>query len=324
MDATARRGGSRRCCVARLRLAAARRRRRCVRAAPRSRSRRAPNSNDFACGHLTVPLDPSGATPGTITLAHAPPPRPVGEAHSAIIALAGGPGQPALPFAEAVRRTARPDRRDARSDRLRPARHRPVRAAVLPRLRTPRPVPLVRRADRSVRRPARARRAASTRPPTPSPTSRRSAQAGGYEKLVLYGTSYGTKVAEQYAQEYPSHVEALVLDSVVPPNGPEPLDRSTFAAMPRILRQLCAERRVRAHHRQPRRRPRARACRRMARAPLHRTRDRRAGQAHSDLAVLRRAARTAARRRLLAAAARRIRDRRRGRPRAATRRRSRA
>ena len=66
--------------------------------------------------------------------------------------------------------------------------------------------------------------------------------AGGYEKLVLYGTSYGTKVAEEYAQAYPSHVEALVLDSVVPPNGPEPLNRATFAAVPRILRQLCAAR----------------------------------------------------------------------------------
>jgi hypothetical protein len=31
-----------------------------------------------------------------------------------------------------------------------------------------------------------------------------------------------------------------VLDSVVPPNGPEPLDLPTFAAIPRVLRQLCA------------------------------------------------------------------------------------
>ena len=59
---------------------------------------------------------------------------------------------------------------------------------------------------------------------------------------MLYGTSYGTKVAEEYAQAYPSHVEALVLDSVVPPNGPEPLNRATFAAVPRILSQLCAAR----------------------------------------------------------------------------------
>ena len=66
--------------------------------------------------------------------------------------------------------------------------------------------------------------------------------AGGYEKLVLYGTSYGTKVAEEYAQAYPGQVEALVLDSVVPPNGPDPLNRATFAAVPRILHQLCAAR----------------------------------------------------------------------------------
>jgi pimeloyl-ACP methyl ester carboxylesterase len=64
--------------------------------------------------------------------------------------------------------------------------------------------------------------------------------AGGYEKLVLYGTSYGTKLALEYAQEHPEHVEALILDSVVTPAGPEPLDRPTLAAVPRILRQLCA------------------------------------------------------------------------------------
>src|ERR1700735_471597 len=58
------------------------------------------DSNNFACGHLTVPLDPTGATPGTITLALRRHRAPVGEARSAIIALAGGPGQPAFPFAE--------------------------------------------------------------------------------------------------------------------------------------------------------------------------------------------------------------------------------
>ena len=57
---------------------------------------------------------------------------------------------------------------------------------------------------------------------------------------MLYGTSYGTKVALQYAQDHPEHVEALILDSVVTPNGPDPLDRETFAAIPRVLRQLCA------------------------------------------------------------------------------------
>ena len=65
-------------------------------------------------------------------------------------------------------------------------------------------------------------------------------QAAGYEKLVLYGTSYGTKVAEEYAERYPQHVEALVLDSVVPPNGPEPLAIPTFQAIGSVLDELCA------------------------------------------------------------------------------------
>ncbi len=65
-------------------------------------------------------------------------------------------------------------------------------------------------------------------------------QAGGYEKLVLYGTSYGTKVALEYAERYPQHVEALVLDSTETPSGPEPFHISTFKAMTPALRELCA------------------------------------------------------------------------------------
>src|ERR1700691_1267553 len=197
------------------------------------------NSNDFACGHLTVPLDPSGNTPGTITLALRRHRATVGEAHSAIIALAGGPGQPALGFAEDFAELLGPiastrdlivfdqrgiglsdplschafevpslfhssgSRIEACGDQLGPDRSFYTTADTV--------------ADIEAIR-----------------------QAGGYEKLVLYGTSYGTKVALEYAQEHPEHVEALILDSVVPPSGPEPLNLPTYAAIPRILRQLCA------------------------------------------------------------------------------------
>ena len=65
-------------------------------------------------------------------------------------------------------------------------------------------------------------------------------EAGGYEKLVLYGTSFGTKVAMDYAERYPQNVEALVLDSVVPPEGQEPLAIPTFQAIPGVLDELCA------------------------------------------------------------------------------------
>ena len=67
-------------------------------------------------------------------------------------------------------------------------------------------------------------------------------QAAGYEKLVLYGTSYGTKVALDYAQRYPQNVASLVLDSTETPEGPEPFHISTFKAIRPALEELCARR----------------------------------------------------------------------------------
>jgi pimeloyl-ACP methyl ester carboxylesterase len=65
-------------------------------------------------------------------------------------------------------------------------------------------------------------------------------KALGYTKLVLFGTSYGTKVALRYAAEYPNNVAGLILDSTVTANGPDIFDESTYAAVPRILTQICA------------------------------------------------------------------------------------
>ncbi len=196
-------------------------------------------SNELACAHLTVPLDPSGAVPGTITLALRRRLAPVGEAHSAVIALAGGPGQSAIPFAETFTELLGPilDTRDL---------------IVFDQRGTGYSHPL---SCHGFEQPGAFRSggqlikscAEQIGPERAFYTSLDSVadiealrKALGYEKLVLWGTSYGTKVAEEYAQEYPQHVEALVLDSVVPPTGPDPLDRTTFEAIPRILRQLCA------------------------------------------------------------------------------------
>ena len=198
-------------------------------------------SNEFACGHLTVPLDPSGASPGTITLAIRRHRAPVGEEKSAVIALAGGPGQAALPFAEQFTSELGPivatrdlivfDQRGIGLSH--PLSCHRFEAS----------------APNGALGAAVAECAAQIGPTRSFFTTADSVAdieairvAGGYEKLVLYGTSYGTKLAEEYAQDYPSHVEALVLDSVVPPNGPDPLNRATFAAIPRILTQLCARR----------------------------------------------------------------------------------
>jgi pimeloyl-ACP methyl ester carboxylesterase len=199
------------------------------------------DSNDFACGHLAVPLSPSAGAPETITLAIRRHRAPVGEAHTAVIALAGGPGQAALPFAEQFAAMLGPivSTRDLIVfDQRGIGLSHPLSCHRFEQALGGGPFG-----------PAIAECAAQLGPMRGDYTSADTVAdieairvAGGYEKLVLYGTSYGTKVAEEYAQAYPSHVEALVLDSVVPPNGPDPLNRATFAAVPRILRQLCAAR----------------------------------------------------------------------------------
>ncbi|MEO6169403.1 MAG: alpha/beta fold hydrolase [Lysobacter sp.] len=42
-------------------------------------------------------------------------------------------------------------------------------------------------------------------------------QAMGYQRIALYGSSYGTRVAQHYARRFPANTLALILDGVVPP-----------------------------------------------------------------------------------------------------------
>ncbi len=229
------------------------------------------DSNDFACGHLTVPLDPSAqqpaaVTPETLTLAMRRHRAPVGEARSAIIALAGGPGQPALPFAEQFAEMLGPiaATRDLIAfDQRGIGLSQPLSCHAFERPDLFHSIGALIEACASQLGPRRA--FYTTADSVADIEAIR--QAGGYEKLVLYGTSYGTKVAERYAQTYPSRVEALVLDSVVTPNGPDPLSRSTFAAVPGILRGLCAAGACARITREPVG-DLARVVRRMRRAPL--------------------------------------------------------
>lgn len=65
---------------------------------------------------------------------------------------------------------------------------------------------------------------------------------GGYERLIIYGVSYGTRVAEEYARTYPQRTESLILDSVVAPDGPDAFNRDSLSAMSRVLGDaLCAD-----------------------------------------------------------------------------------
>ncbi|MHB1539182.1 MAG: alpha/beta fold hydrolase, partial [Solirubrobacteraceae bacterium] len=211
-----------------------------------------PHTQNLGCGHLSVPLDPAAPARGSIRLTITRHRAPVGRARSAVIALAGGPGQAAIPFTQTFEEVLGPIL--ATRDLI-----------VFDQRGTGGSHPLRCRALQAASEGGSSPGAASEGDGSPGAAVRRCAQqigpqrqfftslasvadieairvAGGYEKLVLYGTSYGTKVALEYAQQHPSHVEALILDSVVSPNGPGTLARSTFAAVPRVLHELCAAR----------------------------------------------------------------------------------
>lgn len=197
-------------------------------------------SNEYACADVVVPLDPTGTAPGTVTLALRRHLAPTGQARTAVIALAGGPGQAAIPFTEAFIALLGPVLAtrdlivfDARGTGL----SGPLSCHAFESQRLPSAGGAAITACAGQIGPARGYY--TTLDTVADIEAIR--VAGGYEKLVLYGTSYGTKAAELYAEEHPEHVEALVLDSVVPPEGPDPYNRATFAAVARVLRSLCAD-----------------------------------------------------------------------------------
>ncbi len=64
-------------------------------------------------------------------------------------------------------------------------------------------------------------------------------QALGFDKIGLYGVSYGTKLAMAYALAHPDNVERLLLDSVLPPELPDPYESNVLRAMPATLATFC-------------------------------------------------------------------------------------
>src|SRR5207248_10137654 len=63
----------------------------------------------------------------------------------------------------------------------------------------------------------------------------------GLDKIALYGVSYGTKLAMAYALAHPDHVERLLLDSVLPPELPDPFSANVARTMPATLAAFCSD-----------------------------------------------------------------------------------
>jgi pimeloyl-ACP methyl ester carboxylesterase len=192
----------------------------------------------FSCATLPVPVDRTGALPGTISLGVERRSATSGPTRTAVVALAGGPGQPALPFAHDLATAMGPalaTRDLIVFDQRGTGTSGPLNCAALDAPKT-----FGELAQQCAQELGPARGDYNTGASVEDIEAIR--QATGYEDLVLYGTSYGTKVALEYAARYPQHVESLVLDSVEPAEGPDPFDISTFKAIGPVLAELCSHR----------------------------------------------------------------------------------
>jgi pimeloyl-ACP methyl ester carboxylesterase len=155
----------------------------------------------FQCATVTVPLDRGGQVPGTVTLKLERKQAGLTASKDAVIALAGGPGQAALPLSEFVAKAIAPalGARDLLVfDQRGTGASDPLSCPVFEVLST-QPAGEIFQQCASELGPARA--AFTTQESVQDIEALR--EAGGYEKLVLYGTSFGTKVALEYAERYP-------------------------------------------------------------------------------------------------------------------------
>jgi pimeloyl-ACP methyl ester carboxylesterase len=192
---------------------------------------------EFGCATLNVPLDRTGVTPGTVPLHYAIQrhgPKKV------LIALSGGPGQSAVSSASSFAISLDPALRRYRLavlDQRGTGRSGVLSCPNLQRLRsldayTPQAV--LNCANR-----IGPKRAFYTTADTVLDIDALR-QALGADKIALMGISYGTHVALQYARAFPDHVDRLILDSIVGPDGPDAFLLDTYRNLPRVLAEQCA------------------------------------------------------------------------------------
>jgi pimeloyl-ACP methyl ester carboxylesterase len=194
------------------------------------------------CARVAVSLDRSGGLPGTLRLfVQRVPARP--RRSNVLVVLVGGPGQAATPLRASIRAVLAPALR--RRELVVFDQRGTGRSGALLCPTVERPI---------VPNPAAAAAACAARlgPARAHYTTRDSIadveavrHALGVERLSLLGISYGAKVALGYATAFPGRVERLVLDSPVEATGPDAFARSSFAAVPRVLGDLCRARRCR-------------------------------------------------------------------------------
>jgi pimeloyl-ACP methyl ester carboxylesterase len=193
-----------------------------------------PDFEGVRCSSVTVPLDRTGADPGQVALRVARAGKTSGKT---LMYLSGGPGGAGvsemlgvIPIVEPLVRRYRvigfDQRGTGRSGLLRcPALERD------PHLRS------TTAAEQCAASLGAARRHYTT--PDSVQDMEAIRQALGVDKLTLFGISYGTELALEYARAFPAHVDRLIIDSVVDPDDADPFFAAGFRAMTPTLAGLC-------------------------------------------------------------------------------------
>jgi pimeloyl-ACP methyl ester carboxylesterase len=186
------------------------------------------------CGTVRVPLDPSGATAGSVAL-HVELVPAAGPPKGVVLALAGGPGQSATSVRDAFESLVPGDRQLVILDQRGTGRSGALRCPELERS-----LGLAEgRSDAEIcaERLGPARGLYTTRESVADVEAVR--RALEVDRLEIVGVSYGTKVALAYAAAHPDHVERLLLDSVVPAVEDDPFLTDPMTAARRALRAAC-------------------------------------------------------------------------------------
>ncbi len=206
-------------------------------------------ASDRACATLTVPLDRTGAVPGTVKL-RIERQKAKRSTRPPLFLLAGGPGESAIGAygQETVRRILGTEIR-SRDVVVMDQRGTGMSGQIV--------CPELQRGSKRPRDVAAC--AAKLGPRRDHYSSDAAAEdidavrsALGADRIAIYGASYGTYLAQVYARRHPTRVERLVLDSVVASQGVDPLGRSRMAAAPGMVARLCGKRGCRSFMRDPR------------------------------------------------------------------------
>lgn len=190
----------------------------------------------WRCATATVPLDHGGRDPGVVHVAvalrHAPgPPRP------AVLALAGGPGEAAIPGAHRFQRLLAPllTSRDLLVVDVRgTGASDPIACPQIDTTGTWSPAAV---ADCARDLGAAAGHYGSSDVADDLDDVRRLL---AIPRLAVYGVSYGSKTAVAYARRHPATVDGLVLDSPIVEDT-DPFYRRSATGSARVLANVCAE-----------------------------------------------------------------------------------